>query len=152
MTRRSSCSLRRSSTANQKSMFSSLYSSRRYSRNTRRPAAHARVTVSISALELNTWTLIFGIRHSDVLEVGTDIEMHNKSLLGEGKIERFYLDVGRVIGNFHFYPLLQREFWTLMSTVRRGQIFFLQEGENRTAQCDKTHVTQRCGCSVPAAE
>ena len=35
-------------------------------------------------------TLIFGVRHSDVLEVGTKIEMHNDGLLGEGETERFY--------------------------------------------------------------
>jgi len=36
------------------------------------------------------------------LEVGTKIEIHNNGLLGEGKIKRFYLDVGRIIGDFHF--------------------------------------------------
>jgi len=31
-------------------------------------------------------------------------EIHNKGLLvlDEGKIERFYLDVGKIIGDFHF--------------------------------------------------
>ena len=29
-------------------------------------------------------------------------ERHNKGLLGEGKIKCFYLDIGRIIGNFHF--------------------------------------------------
>jgi len=46
--------------------------------------------------------LTFGIRHSDFLKVGTKIEIHNNGLLGEGKIERFYLDAGRIIDNFHF--------------------------------------------------
>jgi len=36
------------------------------------------------------------------LEVGIKIDIRNNGLLGEGKIERFYLDVGRIIGNFHF--------------------------------------------------
>jgi len=30
------------------------------------------------------------------------IEIHNNGLLDEGKSERFYLDVGIIIGNFHF--------------------------------------------------
>jgi len=30
----------------------------------------------------------------------------NKGLLGEGKIEHFYPDVGRIIGNFHFSIVL----------------------------------------------
>jgi len=29
-------------------------------------------------------------------------DIHNNGLLGEGKSERFYVDVGRIIGNFHF--------------------------------------------------
>jgi len=37
--------------------------------------------------------LIFGIRHSNVLEVRTKIAIYNKGLLGKGKIECFYLDV-----------------------------------------------------------
>jgi len=44
------------------------------------------------------YTLIFGIQHSNVLEVGTKIP--GKGLLGEGKIEHFSLDLGRIIGNF----------------------------------------------------
>jgi len=43
----------------------------------------------------------FGIWHSDFLEVGTKIDKHNNGLLDEGKIERFCLDIGRIIGNFH---------------------------------------------------
>jgi len=34
--------------------------------------------------------------------VGTNIEIHNNGLLGEGKIDSFYLDIGRFIDNFHF--------------------------------------------------
>ena len=30
------------------------------------------------------------------------IEIHNNGLLGEGKIESLYLDVVRIVGNFHF--------------------------------------------------
>jgi len=45
--------------------------------------------------------LIFGVRHSDFLEVGTKMDIHNNCLLGEGKSECFYLDIGRIIGNFH---------------------------------------------------
>jgi len=40
--------------------------------------------------------------HSVFLEVGTKIEIHSNSLLGEGKIESLYLDIGRIIGSFHF--------------------------------------------------
>ena len=36
--------------------------------------------------------------HSNFLEVGTKIEICNNCLLGEGKIESFYLD----IDSFHF--------------------------------------------------
>ena len=50
---------------------------------------------------------MFGVRHSDFLEVGTKIEIHNDAgLSGEGRIERFYLDVGKIIGIFIF-PLFQ---------------------------------------------
>jgi len=35
--------------------------------------------------------------------VGTNIEIHNNGLLGEGKIYSFYLDVSKIIGNFHFF-------------------------------------------------
>jgi len=63
---------------------------------------------------LSDWTclqwalhcLIFGIRHSDFLEVGTRIEIHNNSLRGEGKIESFCLDIGRIMGVFHFSIVL----------------------------------------------
>jgi len=30
------------------------------------------------------------------------VEIDNKGMLGKGKTERFFLDVGRIIGNFHF--------------------------------------------------
>jgi len=47
-------------------------------------------------------SLIFGVRHCDFLNIGIKIKIHNNSLLSEGKIDSFYLDVGRIIGNFHF--------------------------------------------------
>jgi len=34
--------------------------------------------------------------------IGTKIAIHNNGLLGEAKIESFYLDVGRIIVSFHF--------------------------------------------------
>jgi len=46
---------------------------------------------------------LFGVWHSDFLEIGTKIDIHNNGLLGEGKIKRFCLDVGRIIDNFHFF-------------------------------------------------
>jgi len=36
------------------------------------------------------------------MEVGTKIDIRNNGLLCDGKIECFYLDVGIIIGNFHF--------------------------------------------------
>jgi len=39
------------------------------------------------------------IQHSDVSEVGTKTEINNKGLLGEGKIEYFYLDVNSRVTN-----------------------------------------------------
>jgi len=56
----------------------------------------------------NRLVLNIGVRHSDFLEVGTKIDIHNNGLLGKSKIEHFYrgdyfyLDVGRIICNFHF--------------------------------------------------
>jgi len=47
-------------------------------------------------------SLIVGIWHSNFLDVGTEIEIHNNSLLGKVKIDSFYLDIVRNIGNFHF--------------------------------------------------
>jgi len=47
-------------------------------------------------------TLILGIWHSNFLEVRTMIDIHNNDLLGESKIQHFYLDISRIIGNFHF--------------------------------------------------
>jgi len=47
-------------------------------------------------------SLIFDIWHSDFLDIGTQLEIHNDSLLGEGKFNSLYLDIGRIICNFHF--------------------------------------------------
>jgi len=59
--------------------------------------------------------------------VGTNIEIHNNGLLGEGKIDSFYLDVGRIVGNFHF-PLFQWKIWRLISPVgERANFFFERE-------------------------
>jgi len=66
-------------------------------------------SVDVAYPRLSDWTrlqwvlrsLIFGLRHSDFLEVGRKIEIHNDGLLGEGKTKSFYLDVGRITGSFH---------------------------------------------------
>jgi len=62
--------------------------------------------VDVAYPQLSDWTrvqwalhsLIFCIQHSDFLEVGTKIEIHNNGLPGKGKIESFCLDIGRVLG------------------------------------------------------
>jgi len=67
--------------------------------------------VDVAYPQLSDWThlqlalrrLIFGIQHSDFLEVRTKIKIHNNGLLGKGKIDIFYLDIGRIIRNFHFF-------------------------------------------------
>ena len=69
----------------------------------------------ITGLYLN-----IGVRHSDFLEVGTEIDIHNNGLLGESKIERFYLNVGRIIGNFHF---------SIVAMKTLGANTFFGEGE-----------------------
>jgi len=55
----------------------------------------AAVWLDSSAIGI-AWLNIY-VWHSDFLEVGTKIDVHSNGLLGEGKIKRFYLDVG----NFH---------------------------------------------------
>jgi len=70
-------------------------------------------------MRLSDWTrlqwelrsLISGVRHNNFFEVGTKMEIHNNGLLGEGKIESFYLDVGRITGNFFIFLLFQWELW-----------------------------------------
>jgi len=38
------------------------------------------------SIKNSSCTLIFVVRHSDLLEVGTKIEIHNNGLLSEGEI------------------------------------------------------------------
>jgi len=38
------------------------------------------------------------------------VEIYNNGLLGEGKIETFCLDIGRIIGNFYFSLVLMGTF------------------------------------------
>jgi len=71
------------------------------------------------------------------LGVGTKIDIHNNGLLDEGKIEHFYLDIGRIIGNFIF-PLFHWELSGLISPVTEGAnfCFFLGGGTGQLAQCN----------------
>ena len=69
-------------------------------------------------------SIAFGVWHSDFLEVGTQIDMHSNGLLGEGKIEHFYLDVGRIIGNFHFFHCSTWNFGGYCLQLWKGQISF----------------------------
>jgi len=86
------------------------------------------------------------------LEVGRNIETHNNSLLGECKVESFYLDVGRIIGNFHF-PLLPWELSGLMSpAVREGANFLWGRGIGQHSVTYRTHVALPCGCSILMTE
>jgi len=77
-------------------------------------------------------TLILGIWRSDFLDVGTKAVIHNNGLQGEGTVEHFYLDVGRIIGNFHF-PLFQWELWALISPVMEGTNFLFWGGSTFSA-------------------
>ena len=71
-------------------------------------------SVDVAYLQLSDWTrlqwalrsLIFGIRQCDFLVVQTTIEMHDNGLLGKGKIESFYLDIGKIKGSFNFSIVL----------------------------------------------
>ena len=49
---------------------------------------------------LHKLTLIFGLLHSDFLDVGRKIEIHNNGLLGKGKIESFYLSGHKLRQNY----------------------------------------------------
>ena len=98
--------------------------------------------MDVAYLWLSDWTrlqwslrsLIFGVRRSNLFEVGTKVEIHNNSLLGEGKIESFCLDLGRIIGNFHFYIV---PVGTSGVNIELGAGMFLFWGEgNWTAQCN----------------
>jgi len=55
----------------------------------------------------------------------TMIEIHNYGLPGKGEIDSFYLDVDRIIGNFHF-PLFQWEHWE--HQLEKRQISFWRRG------------------------
>jgi len=81
-------------------------------------------------------SLIFGVQHSDFLEVGTKIDIHNNGMLDKGKTEHFYLNIGRIIGNFHF-SIVPQELWELISPTReRANFFFLGGGIGQLAQCN----------------
>jgi len=77
------------------------------------------------------------------LEVGTKIDINNNGLLGEGKIERFYLYVGRIVGNFQF---------SIVPLGTLGLICPVREGANFFFWMYMTHVAFPCGCSIPVAE
>jgi len=79
------------------------------------------------------------------LEVGTKIDIHNNGLLGESKIERFYLDVDRIMGNFHFFPLFQWKLLALIYPVREGaNYFFGRRGIGQDRVTYRTHVALPC--------
>jgi len=60
--------------------------------------------------------------------------LYNNGLWGEGTDEHLYLDIGRIIGNFHFsiVPVGTLE---LMSPVREGANFFFFGGGGRESDC-----------------
>jgi len=58
------------------------------------------------------------------------IDIHN-GLLGESKLERFYLDVGRIIGNFHFSNVAIGTLGVNISSYGRDKFLFGRG--NRTA-------------------
>jgi len=55
--------------------------------------------------------------------IGTKIEIRNNNLLGEGKIDSLYLDIGRIMSNYHF-SIVSIGLWELISPVREGPIFW----------------------------
>jgi len=91
--------------------------------------------------------LAFGIAIS--WRFGTNIEIHNNGLPGEGKLESFYLNVCRIIGNFHFSTVPVGTLG-LISLVRKGQISFGGVGQRSVTY--KTHAALPRGYSVPVAE
>jgi len=118
------------------------------------------VDIGLAYLWLSDWTrlqwalrsLIFGVQHSDFLEVKTKTEIHNNGLLGEGKIERFYLDVCKIIGNFNF-SIDPVETLGLISPFREGANFFFGRGGiGQLSVTYRTHAALPCGCSAPVAE
>ena len=89
-------------------------------------------------------TVIFGVWHSNFLEVNTKIEIHNNGL-SEGKI----------ISNFHcsIVPMGTFEVNIASYGLWSGHISFFRGGE--IGQCNiayRTHVALWYGCSIPAAE
>jgi len=68
------------------------------------------------------------------LEVGIKTEIHNNSLLGEGKFKTFYLNIGRLMGNFHFsiVPVGTLEYF---SSKWSGNFFGGGYGGGRIGQC-----------------
>jgi len=50
--------------------------------------------------------------------------IHNNGLLGEGKIDDFYLDISRIIGNFHFSIVPVGTLEVNVSSYRRGKFLF----------------------------
>jgi len=68
-------------------------------------------------------TFTFGALHSNLLEIGTKIEIHNNVLFGKVEIYSFCLDIGR-IGNFHF-SVVPMKTLGLTSPVRKGKYLFL---------------------------
>jgi len=71
------------------------------------------------------------------LKVGTKTDIHNNGLFSNSKSKSFYLEVGRIIGNFHF-PLFQWELWGLISPVRKGAIFLGGEQMGQHSAMDRT--------------
>ena len=62
------------------------------------------------------------------MEVGTKTAIHNNGLWGEGKVERFYLDVGRIIDNFNFSIVPMGTLDVNISSYGRGKFLFWGEG------------------------
>ena len=80
-------------------------------------------------------------------------EIHINGLLGERKIEGFYLDVGRIVGNFHFFIVPMGTYEVNISNWRWANFFVFWVGVEEIGQRNvtyRTYVTLQCGCSVPA--
>jgi len=74
--------------------------------------------------------------------------------LCEGKIERFYLDVGRTYRQFSFSIVPMGTLGINISSYERGKSFPSEKGrENRQRNVTyKMHVALQCGCSVATAD
>jgi len=77
-------------------------------------------------------SLIFGIQHSNFLDIGTKREMHTNGLLGEGKIDSFYLDIRRIIDSFYFSIVPVGTLGVNISSY--GRCKFLSFGVDQTAR------------------